>query len=132
MFHHKPATYTYEWVLKKKKVHNFGHKAAGGCDSCGTTLPSGQYPSSQSYGSSQVPTTYSAPQAGYSSPQGAMSAPQIGYSGGSMTPAGTTAPATAPTEPPPAPETGPAPAVPSATTPPTASNGGLQLLPAGN
>jgi len=54
----KPKMYTYEWVLKKKKVH--GHAAAS-CDTCGTAVtPSGQYSSPQS--------TYAAPQA-YGAPQ---------------------------------------------------------------
>jgi hypothetical protein len=110
--------YTYEWVLKKKKVHNwnlFGHKKAGCgepvCDSCGT-YPSGQsWGSGQALGASQIPATYSAPQGGYSAPQG-----------GQMAPAA---------EPPAAPAGDAAPAAP-ATPPPTASTGGLQLLPAGN
>lgn len=101
----KPHQYTYEWVLKKKKVHNWnlwGHKSAGcgapACDSCGT-YPSGQsWGSGQALGTSQVPATFSAP-------QGAM-------------------------EPPAAPAADAAPAAP-ALAPPTASTGGLQLLPAG-
>ena len=48
----KPKCYTYEWVLKKKRV--WGHH--GGCDTCGETV---------------VPSSQAAPsgQAGYSSPQ---------------------------------------------------------------
>jgi hypothetical protein len=56
----KPKMYTYEWVLKKKRVH--GHAASTGCDTCGTAVtPSGQYSSPQA--------TYAAPQASYAAPQ---------------------------------------------------------------
>src|SRR3954447_20394700 len=52
-FKPKPKMYTYEWVLKKKRVH--GH-AAESCDTCGTAVtPSAQYASPQG--------TYAAPQA---------------------------------------------------------------------
>ena len=53
------CTYTYEWVLKKKKVWNHGHKACGnsGCNECA----GGVYPTSQVAPSSQAP--YAAPQA---------------------------------------------------------------------
>jgi hypothetical protein len=121
------CSYTYEYVLKKKKVWTwaspFGHKAGGcgsaACDSCGTTLPSGQsWGSGQnlgsgqsSYGASQIPASYSAPQ-------------------GVMAPADApAAPAAEPAAAPAVPVIPPAPAVP---TPPTASTGGLNLLPAGN
>ncbi len=112
-FKPKPKQYTYEWVLKKKKVH--GHKAApvAGCDSCGVTPSAQGYASPQvlgsgqaygagqaSYGTTQIPATYSVPQ------------------GGSEAPAAPVAPAT---------EAPVAPAPPA----PTASTGGLQLLPAG-
>ena len=60
----KPKMYTYEWVLKKKKVH--GH-AGDSCDSCGTAVPT-------TYGSPQG--TYAAPQGGYAAPQGTYGAPQ--------------------------------------------------------
>src|SRR5947209_7962402 len=51
----KPKMYTYEWVLKKKKVHGH-HAAAPSCETCGTAVtPSGQYASPQG--------TYAAPQA---------------------------------------------------------------------
>ena len=118
--------YTYEWVLKKKKVHKplFGHKGgdcgAPACDSCGTyptaqsygspqVMGSGQYlGSGQAMGTTQIPASYSMPQTG------------------SMMPAsGTDAPPAPAVEPP----TAPAPPAPPA--PPTASTGGLQLLPAG-
>ena len=113
------CNYTYEYVLRKKKVWSWGHKPAGcgtaACDSCGTTMPSGQsfgsgqnLGSVQSYGASQIPASYSAPQ-------------------GVMAPV--EAPAAEPAAVPAAPAIPPAPAVP---TPPTASTGGLNLLPAGN
>ncbi len=143
LFKHKPKTYTYEWVLKKKRCGGLfgggcGTATAGGCESCGTALPSAQYPSSQSYGSAQYPTTYSAPQGSYSAPQAGYSAPQSG--GMTAAPAAAAAPTM---EAPPAPEVAPAPApapapptnpapAPPAPAPPTASNGGLQLLPSGN
>jgi len=125
-FKPKAPTYTYEWVLKKKKVHNwslFGHKDSGcgeaACDSCGVT-PSGQswgsgqgYGSGQSWGSTQVPASYSAPQAGPAAP--AM-APAEGASV---------------VEPPAVKDAVPTEAAPETGDKPTASNGGLQLLPAG-
>ncbi len=55
--------YTYEWVLKKKKVH--GHKSTG-CDTCGGATESYVTPSAQ-YASPQG--TYAAPQASYAAPQ---------------------------------------------------------------
>ena len=126
----KPACYTYEWVLKKKKVHNwslFGHKNNGcgeeSCDSCGVT-PSGQnwgsgqgLGSGQSWGTTQVPASYSAPQGGMSGP-GNMPGP-----GG------------ADVEPPKEKLDTPgdkAPEVKDVEKKPTASTGGLQLLPAGH
>jgi hypothetical protein len=120
-FKPKPCTYTYEWVLKKKKVHTpwFSHKSKGcgdtACDSCGTT-PSGQsYGSGQSMGSGQSLGTTQIP-AAYSAPQGAMMpAPAAGADA------------------PPAPVGGAAPAAPAVpVTPPTAYNGGPTFLPAGN
>ena len=60
----KPKMYTYEWVLKKKKVH--GH-AKGGCDTCGGATESYVTPSAQGYASPQG--TYAAPQASYAAPQ---------------------------------------------------------------
>ena len=58
-FLHRPKSYSYTWVLKKKRIR--GHKGAdcggcdGGCDSCdtGAVYPSGQYASPQAYGSGQ-------------------------------------------------------------------------------
>ena len=113
-FKPKPKQYTYEWVLKKKKVHSglglFNHKGgeAAGCDSCGVTpsaqgyaspqvLGSGQaYGAGQTTGTTQIPATYSVPQGGTEAPEAPI-----------------------------APEAPPAPPAP------TASTGGLQLLPAG-
>lgn len=83
IFKHKPKCYTYEWVLKKKRVRHglFGLGDCGssggsagcgdavGCDMCGETIyPSGQGPSAQS----------AAPQGGYAAPQGGYAAPQYG------------------------------------------------------
>ncbi len=123
-FKPKPCTYTYEWVLKKKKVHTpwFSHKNKGcgdtACDSCGTT-PSGQsYGSGQSMGSGQNLGTTQIP-ASYSAPQGAMMPAPAAGADAPPAPAGGAAPA--------------APAIPAApATPPTASNGGPTFLPAGN
>ena len=130
-FKPKPCTYTYEWVLKKKKVHTpwFGHQEQGwlraACDSCGT-LPSEpresmvaaratvlprSWGSGQSLGTTQIPASYSAPQGGVMMP-----APAPGAEA-PPAPAGEAAPA--------------APVVPP-TAPPTASNGGPNFLPAGN
>ena len=64
MFAHKPKSYTYEWVLKKKKVH--GHKASGcggaaaGCDTCAS-------PVETVYASGQNGAQYASPQ--YAAPQ---------------------------------------------------------------
>ena len=126
----KPCTYTYEWVLKKKKVHTpwFSHKNKGcgdtACDSCGTT-PSGQsygsgqnMGSGQSYGAGQT-TGMSQIPASYSAPQGVMMPAAAAGADAPPAPAGGAAPA--------------APAIPVApATPPTASNGGPNFLPAGN
>jgi hypothetical protein len=121
-FKPKPCTYTYEWVLKKKKVHTpwFSHKNKGcgdvACDSCGTTPSAQSYGSPQGWGSgqtlgtTQIPASYSAPQGGVMMPAAGAEAPPA--------PAGTDAPV--------------APAVPVPATPPTASNGGPNFLPAGN
>jgi hypothetical protein len=50
----KPKVYTYEWVLKKKRV--WGHHGTSSCDTCGTAVtPSAQYSSPQA--------SYAAPQA---------------------------------------------------------------------
>ncbi|MDE2506047.1 MAG: hypothetical protein KGM43_02440 [Planctomycetota bacterium] len=85
--HCKPKTYTYTWVLKKKRV--WGH---GGCDTCGSPV---------------VPSSQAAP-----SPQGVMPAAQHAYRA-PLAPAMASVPgdliaAPAPSdEPPPAPEVGP-------------------------
>ncbi len=42
---HQPKVYTYEWVLKKKKVKHHA-PSCGGCDTCATAAPS-VYPSAQ-------------------------------------------------------------------------------------
>ena len=127
MFKPKPCEYTYEWVLKKKKVHKplFAHKAkaCGGCaePTCATC---GVYPTSQSVPSGQ---SYAADQS-YGSGQAAYGAGQM------ETPAPVTAPADVP-EPPAAPEVpaGEVPPVPAAPAAPTANAGGLLFLsPAGN
>jgi hypothetical protein len=141
MFAHKPKSYSYEWVLKKKKVH--GHKASGcggaaaGCDTCAS-------PVETVYASGQNGAQYASPQ--YAAPQSA--APQYGsaqYSSaqygsgqygsgqagsGQYAPAGQMAPAPAmpPTgDVPPPPEVAPAPAAPSASV-----GSPLFLSPAGN
>jgi hypothetical protein len=83
-FLHKPKSYSYTWVLKKKRIrgHHGGGDCGGivdgGCDSCGTgaVYPSGQYASPQAYGSGQ---SYGSPQA-YGSGQ-AYSAPSTYGSG---------------------------------------------------
>jgi hypothetical protein len=115
----KPKMYTYEWVLKKKKVH--GHHAEAACDTCGTAVtPSGQYSSPQG--------TYAAPQASYAAPQ-AYGASQ------SLLPTSEMKPATpAPVSPdavPPAPAA-PAPAAPAPPAPAGAQSSLLYLAPAGN
>src|SRR5690242_14105184 len=66
LFKHKPKEYTYEWVLKKKKVHKplFAHKNKG-CGGCGesTCNTCGVYPTSQSVPSGQYAgEAYGAPQ----------------------------------------------------------------------
>ena len=121
----KPKTYTYEWVLKKKKVH--GHKASG-CDTCGGATESYVTPSAQ-YASPQG--TYAAPQASYAAPQGYGSSQAYGASQtGSVYPTTETRSA----EP-----TGdavpPAPSAPSAPAPPAPTGAQSSLLflnPAGN
>ena len=119
---HKPKTYTYEWVLKKKKVH--GHKAAA-CDSCGTTesyvTPSAQYASPQG--------TYAAPQASYAAPQNYGTGQASVYPTSEMKAAEPVGDAV-----PPAPSA-PAPAAPAAPAPPAPAGAQSSLLflsPAGN
>jgi hypothetical protein len=103
MLKHKPKTYTYEYVLKKKRVR--GHKEKG-CDTCGTVAP-------VTYATGQG--TYAAPQSApaYGAPQSAPSygAPQSSYAPGAI------APATLAGDVPP---------------PPEVTNGSISLTPAGN
>ena len=128
-FKPKPKMFTYEWVLKKKRVH--GHKSnCGGCDTCGGTesyvTPSAQYASPQG--------AYAAPQATYGTSQ--YGSPQYGSSqGGSVyqtsemkaaEPVGDAVPP-APSAPAP-----PAPAAPAPPAPAGAQSGLLFLSPAGN
>jgi hypothetical protein len=75
LFKPKPACYTYEWVLKKKRVHSwpklgglFGKGCGDGCgdtacDACGgSILPSGQGPSPQGYAApAPAPQSFGAP-----------------------------------------------------------------------
>ena len=121
----KPPTpvYTYEWVLKKKRVwHHKGICGSPTCETCGV------YPSGQ----------------GAPSPQGPMAAPQAfgTYGSGQATYSptmgtGQIAAAPAPMivgdEAPPAPEVAPAAPAPSIPPAPRASTGGLLFSsPAGN
>ena len=102
----KPHTYTYEWVLKKKKVH--GH-AAPSCDTCGTTVtPSAQYSSPQAVA---APQSYAAPQKVSLLPTTEMKP---------AAPTGDSVP--------------PAPPVPAGAppVPPSAAQGSLLFLPTGN
>ncbi|SIO30941.1 hypothetical protein SAMN05444166_3674 [Singulisphaera sp. GP187] len=119
---HKPKVYSYEWVLKKKRV--WGHKsnACGtpSCDTCGPTV----FPSSQGYASPQgytSPQSYSSPQA-YGSGQ-AYAAPQA---------TSVVTPAPASDEAPPAPEVAPTPA-PAPPAPANAPQSSLLFsTPSGN
>jgi hypothetical protein len=118
----KPKMYTYEWVLKKKRVH--GHAATASCDTCGTAVtPSAQYSSPQA--------TYAAPQASYA--PAAYGAPQA-Y-GASQTPSylptAETKPAPTGDSVPAAPAA-PAPAAPTPPAPSGAQSSLLFLAPAGN
>ena len=123
----KPKMYSYEWVLKKKRVH--GHKAnCGGCDTCG----------------GGATASYVTPSAQYASPQGAYAAPQATYGtsqygssqyGGSVYPT-TEMKSAEPTGDavPPAPSA-PVPAAPAAPAPPAPTGAQSSLLflsPAGN
>ena len=98
----KPKVYTYEWVLKKKRVH--GHHTEAACDTCGTTVT---------------------PSAQYSSPQTAYSAPQTA----SLMPTSEMKPAPTGDSVPPAPA---APAPPAPPAPTGAQSSLLFLSPAGN
>ena len=122
-FAHKPKTYTYEWVLKKKKVH--GHKSTG-CETCGGATESYITPSAQ-YASPQG--TYAAPQASYAAPQAYGASQASVYPTSEMKapePAGDAVPA-APSVPAPA-----APAAPAPPAPTGAQSSLLFLSPAGN
>jgi len=90
----KPACYTYEWVLKKKKVH--GGCGNAGCDTCGGPAPA-VYPTSQVAPAPQGPVISPAPQA-YGSGQVVGATASIG---------GVTPAPVAGDEAPPAPEVGP-------------------------
>jgi hypothetical protein len=109
----KPKMYTYEWVLKKKRV--WGHHGEAACDTCGTAVtPSAQYGSPQAYA---APQAWAAPQAHGASQSASMMPPP------EMKPAAPTGDSV-----PPAPAT-PAPPPP----PPSASTGSLLFLaPTGN
>jgi hypothetical protein len=107
----KPKVYTYEWVLKKKKVH--GHAAAA-CDTCGTAVtPSAQYSSPQAHA---APQSWAAPQTASVMPTYEMKPP---VPTGDTAPPAPAAPATIP----------PAPPAPA----PSAAQGSLLFLaPTGN
>lgn len=108
LFKHE-KTYTYEWVLKKKRV--WGHK--GGCSICGGAVtPSGQYASPQ--GSPQAASIYGAAQTA------STAVPSVGE----------IAPANLPDEPPAPPATA-EPAGEKATSTPGASAGLLFSNPTG-
>lgn len=118
----KPKVYTYEWVLKKKRV--WGHHnpcASPACETC--AYPSAQSPS---------------PQAGPASPQAGYSSPQVGYSTyGASQIASTGGVMPAPVvvggdEAPPAPEVGSAASVVPAPPAPATASGLLFSTPAGN
>jgi hypothetical protein len=115
-FKPKPKCYTYEWVLKKKRVH--GH-AAESCDTCGTAVtPSAQYASPQ--GTYAAPQAYGSHQAASLMPTSEMKAPEPAPTGDSV-PQAPSVPAPAPAP--------PAPPVPPATG---AQSSLLFLAPAGN
>jgi hypothetical protein len=115
----KPKCYTYEWVLKKKRVWGcHGNCGSPSCETCGV------YPSGQ----------------GYPSPQGGYTSPQYGsgqVATGAYQPTTGTAPAVGGDEAPPAPEVAPAtPSTPAPTAPvpppPGATSGLLFSTPSGN
>ena len=115
----KPKMYTYEWVLKKKKVH--GHAAESSCESCGTAAP---VTASAQYGSPQG--TYAAPQATYGAPQAygaSQTASLLPTSEIKAAPAGDSVPAA---------PAAPAPAAPAPPAPTGAQSSLLYLAPAGN
>ena len=111
-------TYTYEWVLKKKKVKGHGGGCGDtGCNECASAAPA-VYPTSQVAPSGQgyAAPAYAAPQA-YGAPQHA--APQAAGQSAMLSAPGEMKPALAADEVPPA---------------PTIANGSrmLQLSPSGN
>jgi hypothetical protein len=141
----KPKMYTYEWVLKKKRVwcHKGNPCGAPACESCsgvtpsaqGYASPQGEYGTPQAYGAVPAYGTGQAYGTGYSAPA---------YTGGpsSATPNLTPAPPERGDEAPPAPEVAPSttpapaaplapPAPPAPSTPPTTS-GLLFSTPSGN
>ena len=117
----KPKCYTYEWVLKKKRV--WGHHGGGcgtpGCETCGIASPQGG-PSPQA--------GYTSPQASYGSGQYAATASMGGMMAAPAPIGGDEAP--------PAPEVSPAaPPVPPAPPAPPAPGATSSLLfstPSGN
>jgi len=133
---HKPKCYTYEWVLKKRRVKGgCGGCGVASCESCGTSVyPSAQgYASPQAYSSGQsyIPTTYGSGQAYGSSHYGGGTYGTTQYGGGSYgtgqygapQPSGTTSmapstPAPAGDEAPPAPEVAPSTPAPPTPAPP--------------
>jgi hypothetical protein len=100
----RPRCYTYEWVLKKRRVWGCHGGGCGtpSCDTCGV------YPSGQG--------GYSSPQAGYGTPQAGYTPTygtgQIASSAGILSPASAPAPVGG-DEAPPAPEVTPAPPAPA-------------------
>lgn len=143
----KPKCYSYEWVLKKKRIKSCGNKGMGcgstGCETCASPA----YPSSQGYASPQVygsGQAYSSGQAygggaSYGSGQafGTGQAYGAGQSYGAPQATSASAPAPVGDEAPPAPEIAPAPPAPAAPAPPApAANAPQSSLlfssPAGN
>jgi hypothetical protein len=161
LFKPKPKCYTYEWVLKKKRVRHglFGGLCGGGdnagcgepsCGSCGDATPSAQWASPQ--GELAAPQAMPAAQGPYGAAQGGYGAAPAGQylptsAAGQYAPTAAgapqllnSAPAAAPVA---APVVAPAPAGDPALEPPppprpadaektSAVDDGLLLLPAGN
>ena len=96
---HQPKVYTYEWVLKKKKVKHTS--SCGGCDTCApaaSVYPSAQYASPQ--GGSVAPSYQAAP-SGQSAPSYQAAPSGQAYPTGQIK-TGYIAPATGDVPPPPA------------------------------
>jgi hypothetical protein len=131
LFKRKPKCYTYEWVLKKKRVRHglfglgdcsgtggCGGEGLGSCDSCGGAIyPSSQDPMASPQGGA---APYAAPQyLGTSQTYGAGQTTAAGQitTAAPLAPAAVAAPAAAPTDPsltpPPAPREEAAPAAPA-------------------